>query len=123
VVRLGYTAPPTPTRSPGITLTRVSSVPGAAGAALRLAGAFAPGFALRARAPVRARARPSRAVLRLSISPYELFSIQFIDQHVGCLADCVGVVAVEGYLGAVVLGFPFDVTSNHDAGEIFGDAL
>ena len=41
-----------PTRSPGITLTRVSSVPGAAFAALRLAGAFEPGFAPRARATV-----------------------------------------------------------------------
>ncbi len=49
MVRLVCPAPPTPTPSSGITLTRVSSVPGAAVAALRLAGAFAPGFALWAR--------------------------------------------------------------------------
>jgi hypothetical protein len=43
------TLSPTPTRNPGITLTRVSGVPGAAFASLCLGGAFAPGFALRAR--------------------------------------------------------------------------
>jgi hypothetical protein len=44
VVRLVYTAPPTPTRSPGITLTRVSSVPGAAFASLALGRRFRAGL-------------------------------------------------------------------------------